>query len=85
MRVIVILNSKEEVEIILERVVKEQSPQVSESEPMAERLSCNNLWVEIVERNFSKNFLKKNLFVVLSFSAHIQGPIPWWKEKAKHL
>jgi hypothetical protein len=38
-----------------------------------------------VERNFSKNFLKKNLFVVLSFSAHIQGPIPWWKEKAKHL
>jgi hypothetical protein len=48
-------------------------------------LSCNNMWVEIVERNFSKNSLKNNLFVVLSFNAHIQGPKPWWREKAKHL
>jgi hypothetical protein len=47
--------------------------------------SCSNLWARIVEKSFSKKSLKKNLFVVLFFSAQDQKPKLWWSEKAKHL
>jgi hypothetical protein len=43
----------------------------------------SNLQARIVEKSFSKNSLKKNLFAVLFLDAQDQEPKPWWSEKAK--
>lgn len=43
------------------------------------------MWTRIVEKSFSKNFVKKNMFAALFPNTHNQEPKPWWREKTKCL